>query len=84
MDTIFNGFYNALHAIGYHDPVHPTLTHMPIGLVVGALVFWFLAWFLTHPSLARAARYCLVLAWLFIFPAVFLGFMDWQHWYQGA
>ncbi len=82
--TIFDPFYNALYAIGYHDPIHPTLTHMPIGLVLAALVFGFLGWFLKHPHLARAARYSLVLAWLFIFPTALLGFMDWQHWYQGG
>ena len=82
--TIFNPFYNALYVIGFHDPIHPPLTHITIGVVVAALVFGVLAWVLRQPSLARAARYCLVLAWLFIFPTVLLGFMDWQHWYQGA
>jgi uncharacterized membrane protein len=82
--TIFDPFYNALYLIGYRDPIHPALTHMPIGLVTAALVFGVLAWVLRHTSLAQAARYCLVLAWLFIFPTVLLGFMDWQHWYQGA
>ena len=82
--TILNSFYNALYAIGFHDPIHPPLTHITIGVVVAALVFGVLAWGLRHPSLARAACYCLILAWLFIFPTVLLGFMDWQHWYQGA
>jgi uncharacterized membrane protein len=82
--TIFNPFYNALYSIGYVDPIHPALTHMPIGLVVAALIFGVLAWIWREPSLARLGRYSLILAWLFIFPTVFLGFMDWQHWYQGA
>lgn len=82
--TIFNPVYNALYAIGYLDPIHPPLTHITIGVVVAALFFGVLARVQRQPSLARAARYCLVLAWLFIFPTVLLGFMDWQHWYQGA
>jgi uncharacterized membrane protein len=82
--TTFNPFYHALYAIGFHDPIHPPLTHITIGVVVAALVFGVLAVVLKHPSLARAARSCLVLAWLFIFPTVLLGFMDWQHWYQGG
>jgi uncharacterized membrane protein len=82
--TTFTPFYNALYVIGFHDPIHPPLTHITIGLVVAALAFGVLAWVLRQPSLAQAARYCLVLAWLFIFPTVLLGFMDWQHWYQGA
>ena len=82
--TIFNPFYNALYAIGFHDPIHPPVTHITIGVVVAALVFGILARVRRQPSMAQAARYCLVLAWLFIFPTVLLGFMDWQHWYQGA
>ncbi len=82
--TIFNPFYNALYVIGFQDPIHPPLTHITIGVVVAALVFGVLAWVLRQPHLAQAARYCLILAWLFILPTVFLGFMDWQHWYQGA
>ncbi|MCL4501123.1 MAG: c-type cytochrome [Deltaproteobacteria bacterium] len=82
--TIFNPVYHALYAIGYFEPVHPPLTHITIGVVAAALVFRVLAWVQGQPSLAQAARYCLILAWLFIFPTVLLGFMDWQHWYQGA
>ena len=81
--TIFNPFYNALNAIGFLDPIHPPLTHITIGLVTAAMIFGILAWVQRQPFLARAARYCLILAWLFIFPTVILGFMDWQHWYQG-
>ena len=82
--TIFNPLYNALAAIGFTDPIHPPLTHMPIALVVAALIFGFAGWILRRPNLSPAGRYCLVLAWLFIFPTVLLGFMDWQHFYQGA
>jgi uncharacterized membrane protein len=82
--TIFNPFYNALYSIGFFDPIHPPLTHMPMGLVVAALVFGVLAWVWGKPQLGRLARYSLILAWVFIFPTVLLGFMDWQHWYQGA
>jgi uncharacterized membrane protein len=82
--TIFNSFYHALFAVGYHEPIHPPLAHMPIGLIVAALVFGVLAWVLRQSFLARAARYCLILAWLFIFPTVLFGFIDWQYWYQGV
>ena len=82
--TIFNPFYHALAAMGFTDPIHPPLTHMPIALVVAALIFGLTGWILRRPALGQAARYCLGLAWLFIFPTVLLGFMDWQHYYQGA
>jgi uncharacterized membrane protein len=82
--TIFNPFYQVLAAIGFTDPIHPPLTHMPIALVVAALIFGFAGAILRRPVLSQVGRYCLLLAWLFIFPTVILGFMDWQHFYQGA
>ncbi len=82
--TIFNPIYHALYAIGFQDPIHPPLTHITIGAVTAALIFGVLARVRRQPSLARAARYCLVLAWVFILPTVLLGFMDWQYWYQGG
>jgi uncharacterized membrane protein len=82
--TIFNPLYNALAAMGFTDPIHPPLTHIPIGVVVAALIFGLTGWLMKRPALGQAARYCLGLAWLFIFPTVLLGFMDWQHYYQGA
>jgi mono/diheme cytochrome c family protein len=82
--TFFDPFYRALAALGFTDPVHPPLTHMPIGLVVAALTFGFGALLLGRPFLSQSARHCLVLAWLFFFPTVLLGFMDWQHYYRGV
>jgi uncharacterized membrane protein len=76
--------YRFLKSIGYAHPLHPTLVHMPIGLVVGALVFAFAASFFQRPRLERAAYYCLVLAFLFLFPTVLLGYMDWQHFFAGG
>jgi mono/diheme cytochrome c family protein len=82
--TIFNPFYRALAAIGFVDPIHPAIVHMPIGLVVGALFFGLAALIWKRPLLGLSARHCLVLAWLFLFPAVLFGFMDWQHYYNGV
>jgi uncharacterized membrane protein len=76
--------YGFLRSIGYAHPLHPALVHMPIGLVVGALVFAFAAPFMQKPRLERAAYYCLVLAFLFLFPTVLLGYMDWQHFFAGG
>ena len=82
--TIFDPFYQALATLGYTDPVHPPLTHMPIALVTAALIFGLAARLWRRDLLGLSARHCLVLAWLFFFPTVLLGFMDWQHFYQGA
>ncbi len=82
--TFFDPFYQALAALGYTDPIHPPLTHLPIGLMVAALIFGFGGLLLRRPFLGLSARHCLVLAWLFFFPTVLLGFRDWQHYYRGA
>jgi uncharacterized membrane protein len=82
--TLFNPFYKALAAIGFVDPIHPAIVHMPIGLVVGALFFSVAALIWKRPFWGLSARHCLVLAWLFIFPSVLFGFMDWQHYYHGV
>jgi uncharacterized membrane protein len=80
----FTPFYHALADIGFTDPVHPAIVHMPIGLVAGSLILGFFALIRKRPLWDVAARYCLVLAWLFMFPTVLFGFMDWQQYYHGV
>jgi uncharacterized membrane protein len=82
--TFFNPFYRALAYIGFLDPLHPPFTHFPIALVTAALIFGLLAWLWRRQGFWLTAKHCLVLAWLFIFPTVLFGFMDWQHYYHGA
>jgi len=82
--TFFNPFYRALAYIGYLDPLHPPFTHFPIALVTAALIFGLVAAIWRRPRFWITARHCLGLAWLFIFPTVLFGFMDWQHYYHGA
>jgi uncharacterized membrane protein len=81
----FNSFYNFLQDMGYPHPIHPTEVHMPIGLLVGGtfLLSW-LAFYFHRPKLAVAARYCAIVAFIWTFPTILLGFMDWQHFYGGA
>jgi uncharacterized membrane protein len=81
---IFNPLYQALAYIGYTDPLHPPFTHFPIALVTASLFFGLLALLRRRPGFWVTARHCLVLAWLFVFPTVWFGFMDWQQYYQGA
>jgi mono/diheme cytochrome c family protein len=76
--------YHFLESLGYNHPIHAPLTHMPIGLVVGALVFALAAWVFRQPGLAISARHCLILALLFFFPTALAGYMDWQYFYLGA
>jgi uncharacterized membrane protein len=81
---LIDAIYQLLEKLGYPHPLHPPLTHMPIGLVTGALVLGFVAWLFLRPSLWPSARHCLILALLFLIPTALLGYMDWQHYYAGA
>jgi mono/diheme cytochrome c family protein len=80
----FDFIYRALAVIGFTDPIHPTMTHFPIALSITALIFGLAALALKRPFLKVSAQHCLVLSWLFFFPTVFLGVLDWQHFYHGA
>jgi uncharacterized membrane protein len=74
--------YSSLEAIGYDHPIHPSTVHIPIGLLVGAMVLSLAAVVLRRPSLAQAARSCMILALLFTFPTILIGIMDWSYYYN--
>jgi uncharacterized membrane protein len=81
---MFNFVYEFLAGLGYVHPIHPTEVHMPIGLVVGAFIFAWIALLFRRPKLAQTARYCVILALIWLFPTMLFGIMDWQHYYAGA
>jgi len=76
--------YQFLERIGFTHPIHPPLTHMPIGLVVGAFLLGFIALLFKRSNLAVSARHCLVLALIFFLPVAWLGYTDWQRFFAGA
>jgi uncharacterized membrane protein len=81
---MINAFYEFLNRLGYHHPIHPTEVHMPIGLVVGAFVFAVVGVAFRRQKLVLTPRQCIILAFIWIFPTMALGIMDWQHFYAGA
>jgi uncharacterized membrane protein len=81
---MLDGIYNFLNELGYHHPIHITEVHMPIGLVVAALAFSLFGLFFRRPYLATVSRYCFILAFIFLFPTIIFGIMDWQHYYDGS
>jgi uncharacterized membrane protein/cytochrome c5 len=81
---MIESIYQTLANFGYTHPLHPTLTHLPIGLVMGSFFFALAALIFHRTSLSQSARHCAVLALLAAFPTVLLGLMDWQHFYGGA
>jgi uncharacterized membrane protein len=81
---MFEPIYQFLDKIGYPHPIHPTEVHMPIGLVVSALVFFVIALLFKRQALSRTSRHCIILAFIWTFPTMLFGYMDWQHFYAGA
>ena len=76
--------YQTLARIGYTHPIHPPVTHISVGMVIGAFLFALVANLLRHERLALTARHCILLAVIGLFPTALLGYMDWQHRYGGA
>ena len=81
---MINAFYDFLARLGYTHPFHPTEVHMPIGLVVGAFIFALVAVIFRVQRLHFTPRHCIILAFIWVFPTILLGVMDWQHFYEGA
>jgi len=84
IDIWIDSFYRMVNSLGFPDPVHVTLVHVPIGLVIGAFIFSTLSAFTRWKSLAVTAYQCITLVFLFLFPVILFGFMDWRHFYLGA
>ena len=73
--------YQLLEQIGFTHPLHPAITHLPMGMAMGAFLFGLASlWF---DSLAATARHCAVLGVIFVPPTFVLGIFDWQHYYDG-
>jgi uncharacterized membrane protein len=81
---MIKALYQALANIGYTHPLHPAVTHVPVGLVIGGFIFALTGAMLKRPSLTKSARNCFWLALLFLPIAVLFGLMDWHHFYAGA
>ena len=80
---MIDSFYDLLTRIGFTDPPHALLTHMPIGLITGALLFFLVAVIFRRKVLVPTARHVFILAFIFIFPTILFGVLDWLHYFQG-
>lgn len=76
-------FYQVLFSLGYTHPVHPTLVYLPIGGVMAAFIFGVVGALFNRPTLMTSARHCIILALIAVFPAIILGYMDWQYFRGG-
>ncbi len=77
--------YQVLEKIGYFHPIHPPLTHIPMGLVFGAFTFALVALLFRRTILPQLAyNRIILLALVLAFPTILFGYTDWQHFYEGA
>ncbi|HVO38211.1 MAG TPA: c-type cytochrome [Spirochaetia bacterium] len=81
---MIDSLYQFLARIGFPDPLHAPITHVPIGLVIGAFCFFYFAVIFGRSSMYLTARHVSILAFLFVFPTILFGVLDWIHFFKGA
>ncbi|MGA2546437.1 MAG: c-type cytochrome [Rectinemataceae bacterium] len=81
---MIEALYRLLKNLGYDHPIHAPLTHMPIGLIAGALVFFLVALIFKRKQLILSARHASILALVFAVPTILFGVFDWIHFYHGV
>lgn len=77
------GLYSLLENVGFSHPLHPAMTHAPMGMIIGMLIFGLLAIKWRDKQFSTAAYYCSVVALLSVLPTAFLGLLDWLHFIEG-
>ena len=75
--------YSTLVKIGYTHPLHPALVHFPMGMAMGALAFMIVLTWLNKTEIAPAAYYSHIFGLITLLPTMIVGYMDWQHFYNG-
>ncbi len=81
---MIDSMYKLLAKLGFTDPLHPAVVHIPIGLVIGAFVFFLVALIFKRKQLVLTARHASILALIFVLPSILFGVLDWIHFYRAA
>jgi mono/diheme cytochrome c family protein len=81
---MIDSLYQFVTKIGFPDPLHAPITHIPIGLVIGAFLFLVAGIVFARKNLLTTARHVSILAFLFVFPTIMFGVFDWLHFFKGA
>lgn len=76
--------YDFFSKWGYIHPIHPPLTHGPIGAIIVAFLLGIAAWIWPRKNLRQSAYYAVIIAFILFFPTVLAGILDWQYYYSGA
>ena len=80
---MFDMVYELLSKVGFTHPLHPAFTHIPMGMVMGAVIFRFASFLPKLKMLAKTGYHCVILGLLGLFPTALTGIMDWQYRYGG-
>ncbi|RLC22769.1 MAG: hypothetical protein DRH93_09050 [Deltaproteobacteria bacterium] len=75
--------FEFLNNLGFTHPLHPALTHIPMGMVMGAVTFRLASFLPKLKFLAKTGYHCVILGLLGIAPTAFAGYLDWQHTFGG-
>lgn len=75
---MINKLYELLETVGFTHPLHPIMVHIPMGMVIGMVLFGVAGIVGKKASLFSTAHHCAVLALLFIVPTLVTGVLDWQ------
>ena len=81
---MIDSLYQLVAKTGFTDPLHAPFTHIPIGLVIGAFLFFLVAIIFGRKNLLTTARHISILAFLFVFPTILFGVFDWLHYFHGV
>jgi uncharacterized membrane protein len=80
---MIEGLYAMLAALGFSHPLHPMLVHVPMGMVIGAVVFSLASYIWKNHNLDQTAFHCAVVALLAVIPTIIAGILDWQQYFSG-
>jgi uncharacterized membrane protein len=73
--------FSTLEALGFAHPLHPAITHIPMGMVIGCFFFSLFGFITRKPIFLKSAFHCSVLGLLFIVPTIIAGYLDWQQFF---
>lgn len=82
-DKMTEFIFDLLSKVGFTHPLHPALTHIPMGMVMGAVTFRLASFLPNLKYLAKTGYHCVIFGLLGIAPTVFTGYLDWQNSYGG-
>jgi uncharacterized membrane protein len=75
--------YSLLEKVGFTHPLHPMMTHIPMGMIIGMVAFSAVGLLWNKAVLSRTAFHCAVLALISVVPVIVTGALDWLQ-FQGG